>query len=140
MSSVVGQFGGSGGGGSPDSVIFRCGRNWPTASNMWLHTIDGIALPVAPFRVPYTAQLSQIVVTGGAVQTWDVEVYLDGIVRAGATPLVGSAIAVLNVAGQNSVHQSYAGITIPAGSELGVYMRGTNIQYPHVEIYLERIG
>lgn len=116
--------------------VISIGRDGIT-TNVWLRGADGIPLNQSPIRVPYDVKLVAISSTTQDVETWDVEIYKDSIVRTGGTPSDANKIAELVVSSSNSASAT-VDVDITAGSEIGVFCRGSVINRPQVSLYFVR--
>lgn len=113
------------------------GRNQAAATDIWLRKAQNIPLNLAPYRLAHNATLIAITATGNAADTWDAEVYKNAFVRAGGVPLDANKIAELAISAANSAAVA-TNVALVAGDEVGVFMRGTSINRPSVNLWFVR--
>lgn len=113
------------------------GRNSANTTDLWLRDANGIPTNLSPVRVPYTSRLILVAATGNAAETWDAEVYSGGVPRAGGVPVDGTKDTEIAVAAANSAQITVA-VNYAIGDEIGVFMRGANINRPRVDLYFIR--
>lgn len=114
------------------------GRNNANATNEWLRDANGLPTNLSPIRVPFACRIIAITGTGNAVQTWDAEVYDGVIARAGGTPSDASKLTEIQISSANSGQVTGLAVDLTAGQEIGIFLRGTSIDYPRVTLWLER--
>lgn len=124
----------------PVATRIGVGRNNANATNIWLRDANGIPTNVAPIRLPFPARLVAIGATGNAVQTWDAEVWSGAAVRTGGVPTNGGEDYQLSITAANGATANGLSVDFPADTEIGIFMRGTAINYPRVDLYLLRTG
>jgi hypothetical protein len=113
-------------------------RNGATTANQWLRGApDSHQTADAPVLFPFDVKLIAITTTTRDVETWDAEVYNGTVSRVGGTPLVGSALAVVNNVAVNSSNNAF-NVDIASGTEIAVYLRGTGVSRPHVQLWFVR--
>lgn len=123
-----------------ESFVLSGARNAMNTTDVWLRGNDGLPLNQSPARIPFDATLVNISATGNASGTWDAEVYIDADVRAGGTPSDANKIAELALAASDSASSSVS-VDVVAGTEIGIFMRGSSINRPRVDLFfIRKIG
>ena len=126
-------------GNLPRAFRISVGRNNATTTDIWLRDANGIPTNVAPIRLPFACRLVSIAATGNVAQTWDAEVYSGAIVRTGGVPSDASKDTELAMSASLS-DDITVNIAYSAGTEIGIFLRGTSIDFPRVDLYLVRTG
>ncbi len=99
-------------------------RNSATTGNQWLRGApDAHQTADAPLLFPFDVKLIAITTTTRDSGTWDVEMYTGVVSRAGGTPLIGSALAVVNNVAVDSSSNSF-NVDIASRVEIAIYLRG----------------
>lgn len=119
------------------TYVVSFGRDAANTTNIWLPTEDGIFCNRSPFVLAYDSKLMGISVATDMAETWEAEVYTNANVRAGGIPLDANKIAQLIIAIDNSDFDSFD-VDLVAGTEVGVFCRGTGINRPTVRLWFER--
>jgi len=140
----VGQSGNGGSGSGDDpmfdsEIVVSFGRNSANATNIWLRLPGNVPSNLSPFRFLFDVELVGISSTTEDVETWDVEIYTGTSVRSGGVPNDADKITeMLNVSANSNACILSPSIEISAGTELGVFCRGTNISRPTVHLWFQR--
>ena len=122
-----------------DTFCEGFGRNAANITSEWNRTYNGTPCNLAPIVFPFEVTIIAISTSINATGTWDAELYKNSTVRAGGTPLSGSAIAILNTTSNTQALTSSLSITLTAGEELGCFVRAAvGVDYPKVNIWFER--
>jgi len=110
------------------------------ATNIWLRTVDRNPCNLAPLVIPYDCRLYYITASTNGNETCDFEVYKNADVRAGGTPSDPNKIAELVfTAQQNGKNDlSASPVDLDEDDEIGVYMRGSGINRPRVNLFFQR--
>lgn len=122
------------------SFCTTAARNQASATNIWLRGPGNVPMNQAPFRIPFDSFLIFVSATTNTNETCDFEVYRNAPVRAGGTPNDAAKLTELVFAGQNSgdLDLTSTPISLDAGDEIGVYMRGSNVNRPRVNLFFTR--
>lgn len=121
-----------------DSLPFaiQLSRKVKKASNMWLDN-NGVGSNQSPILIPFDAEIIAVTATCPDNETFDLEVYRNADVRNGGTPTLANALTVIGFSSSNS--ESIApSVTLSAGDEIGVYLRGDSIEKPTITIFINR--
>jgi hypothetical protein len=116
----------------------QCARRSNAASNIWLRGINGVPLNVTPWMVPFDCEIIALAATCASNSSWAAEVYDGTIARAGGTPNVLNSLTSISMTNSIGASINIVPITILAGSELGVFCRGSNVDNPRTILYLTR--
>lgn len=116
---------------SPRTISAGGARNTHNASNIYFYTDDGVAYTAAPYIVPFDATIVGISASCRDAATWT------GEIRVNLTPLPG---ATINMVSTTSNYLNNINVDIPAGTALQLYMNGTGIHYPRMNIVMARRG
>lgn len=140
-----GVSGADAGGGQADINIrhlfcLSFGRNNANATNEWLRDANGTASNVVPFRFAFPCRIIGISGTGNLAQSWDAEIHTGAVARAGGIPSDAAKLTELVMSSTNSDDITGLSVDLAAGAEIGIFMRGTSIDFPRVAIWLERTG
>ena len=118
--------------------MIQFSRNSATTANQWLRgSPDAHQTADAPILFPFDVKLIAITTTTRDSETWDAELYNGTVSRVGGTPLVGSALAVVNNVAVSSSNNAFD-VDIASGTEIAVYLRGTGVSRPHVQLWFVR--
>ena len=109
-----------------------------SVTDSWLRSNAGLPINESPVLIPFDSKIIFISATTNGPEVWEAEVYLDTDVRNGGIPTEANSIADLVIAASESESDAY-NVNIPAGSELGVFCRGTGINRPNITIWLSRV-
>jgi hypothetical protein len=118
---------------------YSCGRD-QASTNIWLNREDGLSLNLTPWVVPFDCWLVAISMRNrkGQVETWTAEVYTNAGISSG-TPNIGNALATQAItAGEKNYGVLATPVSLTAGDDLAVFMRGQGVQRPGVELFLMR--
>lgn len=126
---------GGGSGAGPQAFAIPCGRA-RRVSGLWLEGAGGV-LNLAPAVLPFRSRLVAIGLATASPATWTCEVYRNAYVRAGGTPLVGNALAVVSVTAADSGSATMS-VDLEADDSVGVYLRGSMVDRPQVILYFKR--
>jgi hypothetical protein len=121
-----------------DTVTSTFGRDSATTTNIWLYGADGIAGNLSPFVIPYNATIVAMSAACNGNETFDAEVYINSVVRAGGTPSDASKIAELVVNNTQSAFNNSLSVNVNAGDEIAVFLRGSNVARPTVTLFMVR--
>jgi hypothetical protein len=122
---------------SPPTFSLTFGRNNATAGDEWLRDANGIPSNLTPIRLAINAKIIAISASTVGSESWDAEIYDGVIARAGGTPSDAMKLTELVIAAADG-GTATVDVDVAAGSELGVYARGTNLSRPRVTIWLTR--
>jgi len=125
--------------GNPAFTTMAC-RNNNNATDLWLRGADRLPMNQSPLRLPFDARLTHISGTTNGNETFDFEVYKNADVRAGGIPSDANKIAELQFVAQQAGDIDLTGspVDLVQGDEIGVYMRGTNVNRPRVDLFFTR--
>ena len=121
---------------SSGAWVINVSRNSAVVTDTWLRSGE-VPTNLAPFVMGFDARIVAVVGSGNQAQTWDGEVYRNSDVRSGGVPSDGNKLAEVQVAAATSV-VAVVGVDVDAGDEVGVFLRGTGIDTPHVSVYMVR--
>ena len=106
------------------------GRNNANTTNQYLRTYDGQPFNMSGVTLPFNATLVGISMSGQVnTQSWTAQVRRNGV----ATVL--DSLSITNA------YQNYSwsrNVDFSAGDRIQLYMSGTNINYPRVEVFFRR--
>jgi hypothetical protein len=130
-SGVSGFTGYSGTSGDPSKglVVFGSARNHDNVTNQYLYNYDGTPSNVAPFLLAFDATIIAISATCSTAGTWTAQVRNNGVLIGGAT---------LALAAATSNYSAGYSVAVSAGAKLQIYMSGTNIDIPSVNVIMKR--
>lgn len=112
-------------------------RDRRRVTNLWLDTEDSIPSNLSPFVLPFDATIIAISGATRDLETFDAEIHVNAVVRAGGTPVMASSIGTLAFTASNSETLS-VNIDVSQGDEIGVYCRGTGVNRPTITIFFKR--
>lgn len=114
------------------------GRDREVVTNVWLDRVGGMPGNVSPYRVPFTGKLVKILCSTRDAETYDAEVFKQPYVRSGGVPLDANKLAEVAVSAANSGTSGVLAVTVTAGDDIGVFIRGTGASYPTVTLVFVR--
>lgn len=117
--------------------VWTVARN-ANATDIWLRTTNGVPTNVGPLVAPYDGTLIGISASTPAAETWDAEIYKNADVRAGGIPTDGNKIAELVLAAVDAGKDDSVSVDVDADDEIGVFMRGTAVNRPVVNMFFVR--
>jgi len=115
-----------------DAASSKKSWNWTATSeankntNRYLDREDGLATNIAPYISFYNAYIRAISLYTGTAGTWTAQVRVNGVSQA-----------TLNSTGSQKKYVSGLSVSINAGDEVSVYMSGTSISKPSVNVFIE---
>lgn len=120
-----------------DTIEIEGGETFSTNASRTLLTTnlylwrDNSPMNISPFVLPFNARLVAISASGALAQTWQAQMHRSLALVAGA---------VLNITASTQGFVSGLAIDCLAGDELAVFLSGTGIQRPMVDLFFRRIG
>lgn len=123
--------------GQVNSVI-SASRNHPNAVNEWLRGPDGAPHNQSPMSFSHALRLRGISFCSRTPFTGQVEVHTGVVARVGGTPLAGTQLADLPCLATQSAYVDNVAIDLAAGSEIGVFLRGSGCAFPQVNLWFSR--
>lgn len=107
-----------------ESVTLSGGRANSNATNIYLRSGDGLPYNTTPFVLPFDGIIKSISISTSANDTWIGEVRNNGVLISGAS---------LSSVAQSFTYSSY-NINVNAGSQLQLYVNGSNIPNPRMVV------
>jgi hypothetical protein len=106
------------------------GRNSANTTNQYLRHYDGTPFNQVGFTLPFDATLVGISMAGSVnTQSWSAHV------RKNDEATVLDSLSITN---SYRNYDWYRNVDFSAGDRIQLYMSGTNINYPRVEVYFRR--
>jgi hypothetical protein len=102
--------------------------NVNNATNRFLSKYDGTLTNLSPYISFYDAKIISMSIASNGAFTWTGDVYVNGV-----------SVYSLSSGGNDSAFDDVIGITFSAGDKISLYVNGTNINRPSVEILIEEL-
>lgn len=111
------------------TVSLSGAKNTENVTNLYLHSLDGVATSATPLIIPAKMTLVAMTASGSKRQSWTAEVRKNHILVAGASLAVISSF---------SAHSFVTNVDFYEGDKLQIYMNGNGISRPRIDLYLVR--
>jgi hypothetical protein len=98
------------------------------SSTTYLNGQDGTAMNLVPFTIPFDCELKSMSLSANVAKAWTAEVHVSLVLKVGATLASGGAATAYD--------NTYTGIYFSAGDLLELYMNGTNVSRPRIDVVL----
>lgn len=105
-------------------------RNWGYVTDQYLRVEDGSPSNISPVTMYWDGTIRAIGMNNQGTHTWTAEVHVNGVLLPGATLTV--------TAGNSNYNNLFVGLDVNAGDKISVYMIGTGIEYPKVDLSIRR--
>ena len=119
-----------------DFVQVEAGRDKFVVNNSYLTGADGIFMNLSPFVVPFDGIIDAVILSAASSSVWQVEVYKG----ANIINVPNQADSILTFGLNNQKFGLADGFSIPVGQgdSLAFYIRGNNVSFPRVNIFIKR--
>lgn len=115
-----------------DILTVSAARNNPVVTDVYLRGSDGTPMNLAGYTLPWDARLIAISLAASASGNWTAEV------RKNDSATVEDSLAVTGEKAYKSINQDDQ-ILFDAGDEIQLYLNGTGISNPRVDVMFKRL-
>ena len=118
------------------SHTFGFARNSGNTTDQWLRKQDGTPANLSPYVVAYDSDIIAVAGACDIAQTWDAEIYRNSDIVSGIP--IGTPLAILMFSASKKEFVRFgAPVALSAGDTLAVFLRGTSIDYPSIDIHVK---
>jgi hypothetical protein len=116
-----------------DTLTVSAARNSSNTTNVYLRSSDGLPMNIAGFVLPWNARLTAMSLIAAASASWTAEVRKNGSVT-----VIDSLSVVAGLKTSKGVVLSDQ-VEFSQNDEVQIYLNGSNIDSPHVNVVFKRI-
>jgi len=120
-----------------DVFNIEASRASNNTTNIYLRGTDGLHMNISPYTVGVNSEIFAISISSAVAQTYTIEVYKNTDILS--SPNQVDAILVFNVVNSRFAYNDLLSIGLVQGDDIAIYMRGSNIDHPRVNLLIRRL-